>query len=142
MNATHHEIRQIHTDLHQQLVVLHRAFCERQRSTPEIVDELVRLRDHLEHHFTEEEQGGFFADLVQRAPHHAQQVECLRKEHVARLEELEEMTQYALNRTVSPAWWEGLERRFNEFSRLLMGHEVKENSLLQEIYGLDLGDYD
>ena len=142
MNATYEQIQQDHKELQQQLVVLHRALCERHQSREEIVDEFSRLRDHLADHFLDEEEGGFFTNLVQRMPHHAERIEALRMEHVARLHDLDGLIDDAANQPICPDWWEDLARRFHEVSRLLMAHELTENELLQEAYGLDLGAFD
>jgi iron-sulfur cluster repair protein YtfE (RIC family) len=133
------EIKQGHREITAHLGRMHRILTERHLSSPDIVADLLRLKDELEQHFHYEEEGGLFRDIVEKSPHANERVNSLRKEHRVAIAQLTALSESAMLATGTPAWWEGLEYQFHEFSSQLMNHEHKEKELLQETYGLDLG---
>ena len=105
----------------------------------EVVAQFQRLREELVEHFHYEEEGGFFKDVVERAPRYSEQIDELCQEHVQSLQDLDQMTHDAEVGEPTGEWWDDLSHRFHEFSNQLMNHEARENQLLQNAYGIDLG---
>jgi hemerythrin-like domain-containing protein len=67
VNREHEALRQLLRELHEML-------ADRRAPTAQVADEMGSLATHLKSHFEEEEAGGFFIDVVARAPRFAEQV--------------------------------------------------------------------
>ncbi len=136
------EIAREHKRLSSHLGTLLRILTERQRASVEIAVEFEKLKDELVHHFHEEDDGGFFEGIVDHAPRLSERIAALREEHVQLLEQLNELQAKADVPSASLEWWEDMEHSFHEFSCELMRHEHRENEILQEAYGVDIGAQD
>ena len=133
------QIRQEHEDLRQHLGALHHILAERQLPPGEVVASFRQLREELVEHFRDEEEGGFFHNVVDHAPRYSEQVDQLCKEHEQSLQDIDQMTHDAEVGEATAEWWAALSQRFHDFSCDLMNHESKENQLLQNTYGIDIG---
>jgi len=104
---------------------------------------LLRLRDfqnHLLKHFDLEEVGGFMEDIVKIAPHSANEVERLEREHEKFLSDLRQIlndVKRAAN-PESPSFVAAC-RHLEELFSLIDDHEARERELLQVSYLQDLG---
>ena len=82
-------------------------------------------------HFEREEEGGYFAEAVTRAPRlfgHAQEL-CLQRETLA--EQILSLNSLARSGVEAPAWWVQVEIDAKSFIALLGEHEAHENELQQ-----------
>ena len=131
-----------HELLRERIKVLHQTIDLRQASLEEVVRLLQDLRDVLDIHFSEEECGGFFDQIVARAPQLSRQAKHLTEEHVQLLQETDSLIRFAARGTGQPICWRTLALRFQDFSKLLMHHESDENGMLQRAYQEDLGTKD
>lgn len=136
------EIAREHKRLSNHLGNLLRVLAERQRTVVELAVEFEKLKDELVQHFHEEDEGGFFDGIVEHAPRLSERIEALRQEHDRLLEQLNELQTKVDVPAPSPEWWQELERSFHDFSCELMRHEHRENEILQEAYGVDIGAQD
>jgi iron-sulfur cluster repair protein YtfE (RIC family) len=128
-----------HGKLSNRLSALLRVLAERQRKSVEVALDLEHLKDELLQHFHDEEEGGFFEGIVERAPRFSERIALLREEHERLLEHLRQLQTKADITTATPDWWEDVARSFRDFSCDLMRHEHRENTILQEAYGVDIG---
>lgn len=104
---------------------------------------LLRLRDfqnHLLKHFDLEEEGGFMEDIVKIAPHSANEVERLEREHEKFLSDLRQILN-DVKRASNPesSSFVAARRHLEELFSLMDDHEARERELLQVSYLQDLG---
>lgn len=130
------EIRREHEHLRELLGGLHQTLSGRAEAAGTASEMMSSLQQHVQEHFNEEEEGGFFHEVVCQAPRLSDRTESLKSEHVALAATVAELVEAAENeRDLCTA----LERRFHDFSKSLMQHEGKENDLLLDAYELDIG---
>jgi hypothetical protein len=103
---------------------------------------MAELAAHLKSHFEVEEEGGFFTQVVARAPRLADQVGQLSDEHKSMTKTVESLCIEAANGDGSAAWWEKNDADFHRLSKELMQHENHENQILQDAYTEDIGSDD
>lgn len=119
---------------------LRQIFFAEHTTPPTIVVGLLRqLAENLRKHFLHEEQGGYFAEVVEQAPRMEAEVNRLLVQHEEFSRDLDAMCRIANSGDVSGAWWFDLATRFEEFVERFFDHEHSENGLLQEAYGRDIG---
>jgi iron-sulfur cluster repair protein YtfE (RIC family) len=94
------------------------------------------------HFSSEEDEEGFFAEVMKWAPRLSGQADQLYVEHRQLLHDAEELCRFASAGSPSMPWWRELQSRTHEFCRRLMKHEHDENKLLQEAHQRDIGTYD
>ena len=92
---------------------------------------LERLEHALRQHFALEEQGGYFAEELERAPQIAGTVTHLQNEHLELMTRLREIR----GQTGGAPTVESVEA----FARRLRDHETAENRLMQDTYLEDEG---
>ncbi len=135
----HDRIRQEHEELRELLGKVRRTLAQRLGSAASVAEMLQSLDGHLQEHFDEEEGlDGFFDEVCSQAPRLSERAEALKQEHAWLSNALRELVECA-DEPGCDDWWQELERKFHEFSRAVMQHESKENELLQETYGDDIG---
>jgi hypothetical protein len=96
---------------------------------------LIALRDELERHFAEEEQGGCIEEAVCRCPSLSPKALELRLQHPILLEQLQRIIRRSEVVESLPRGGEGVERGFADFAEKLRGHEDAENRILQQAFG-------
>jgi iron-sulfur cluster repair protein YtfE (RIC family) len=110
------------------------------------LEEIVKLLDGLRHffvcHFRNEEQGGLFETVVERAPHLSRLADKLTHEHGELLERLDGLLKFARRGTGQPLCWRMLGLRLRDLTEKLHQHESEENGMLQMAYADDLGTKD
>jgi iron-sulfur cluster repair protein YtfE (RIC family) len=113
---------------------------------PDKVESEKLLREFITalivHFSSEEEEEGFFAEIMKWAPRLSGQADQLCVEHRQLLHDAEELCRFANAGSPSMPWWRELQSRTHEFCRRLMKHEHDENKLLQEAHQTDIGAYD
>jgi hypothetical protein len=102
------------------------------RTVQEFVEQITK-------HFENEEQGGYFANAVRRAPHLADQAEELLQEHEELSEMIVSVNVLARSGVETNAWWEQMEADIARFRVRLLKHEAAETELLQSAYTDDIG---
>ena len=137
-----HRIRHEHEHLRDVLGVVNRILAAHRSSAEDVVDQLSALREELEMHFHTEEAEGFFEELTEMAPRLMRHTTKLCQDHVRMLNEMGELVFQASHGDGSADWWSLMEQTFRDFSKALMQHEHRENELLQEAFGDDLGSHD
>jgi hemerythrin len=111
-------------------------------TTDEIDTLLYEFSSALRVHFANEEDEGFFAEVISYAPQLARQADHLCTEHQELIRKVDELCQFAAAGSPSMVWWLELNARCHEVSRQLMLHEREENKLLQQAHQTDIGALD
>jgi iron-sulfur cluster repair protein YtfE (RIC family) len=138
----HEHVHQEHEELRERFASIHRALADPAASPVSVAETLQSLDRHLQEHFDDEEGTGSFFDAVcAQAPRLSQRAEALKQEHAWLGNALRELIE-CVDQPKSVQWREELEAKFHEFSKSVMQHESKENELLQEAYGDDIGSAD
>lgn len=138
-SKVYQHIRDEHEALRQLLGHLHQVLTGRTQMPDHVAEMIASLRKHLTTHFREEEEDGFFDEIVEQAPRLSGQAGQLCEEHISLREAVEELDRVAATKTGSASWWEEVTERFHRLSKKLMHHEHKENELLQDAYENDIG---
>ena len=136
------QVRQDHEVLRTWLGKLHHALTERSATAPDVAALFDGLIEHVDRHFEDEENGGFFDQVVAQAPRFADRTTALRDDHVELRKQVRGLAEVARSAEASDAWWKQLDEGFHEFSKSLMHHENLENELLQDTYDEDVGSKD
>jgi hypothetical protein len=100
---------------------------------------LSSLRDHLQEHFSLEEQGGFLEESVARMPRLGPAVAALVAQHPTLLAELDTIIASLSSSTLSAMAWQQAGQAFAGFAAHMTAHERNENAVVQEGYNEDLG---
>jgi hypothetical protein len=138
-NGVFENIQREHDLLREQLGHIHRLLSRHDTPGDQIAAQLQHFHGELIDHFWNEQNDGFFADVVTQAPNLTTQARKLCAEHRAILLKVSELARFAAAGYGSEAWWRELKSRFQVFSKLLMRHESDENSLLQQAHQHDIG---
>jgi hypothetical protein len=94
---------------------------------------LDRTRAHLAEHFRFEEENGYLAGVLERAPHLERAIHHLREEHGELLRSLD-----ALGAEARGAAARDVRAGVLEWIRQARKHERSENVLVQDAYNIDL----
>jgi len=111
---------------------------DRDTSSEEVAAVLRRLREELAHHFTEEEEGGCLDEAVSRCPRLSPDVRRIETEHVDLLAKVDRMIVQAASCEASLPGRIELEREFDDFCRQIHAHEVAENDVLRQGFGVNV----
>ncbi len=136
------EIRQEHDELRQLLGTISHALGDRLETVARVAEMLTSLQGHVEKHFDEEEEIGFFEQVAEKAPRLADKAQQLRDEHAQLRDTLKTLIEHAADHDDTDEWWSKTESLFRDFCRDLMHHESAENSILMDAYQQDIGDKD
>lgn len=98
------------------------------KTSSDFVERLRNLRERLERHFQEEEQGGCIEEAVARCPGLSRSAFDLEHEHVDLRSELDGLIEEAERGQPLHV----LESRYEAFAKRLRSHEAQENVILQE----------
>lgn len=131
-----------HEALEKKLAYLNLQLERREVSLEEVVKLLERLRSFFIRHFQNEEDGGLFETVVERAPHLTRLADKLTHEHIELLARLDGLLKFARRGTGQPLCWRMLSLRLADFTKVLHRHESEENGMLQMAYTDDLGTKD
>jgi hypothetical protein len=102
-----------------------------------LIERLTDLRQQLDRHFEQEEQGGCIEEAVTYRPALAPLAKSLEAEHAALLDDLDQLIR-CLGRHVSGQDWVELVRRFDQFAETVRAHEAAESDILQRGFNLNL----
>ena len=95
---------------------------------------LKRLREHLEHHFAQEEAGGYLEEALVHAPRYSSHASRLLAQHPVMLGRLFEVLTLADTGVELPTVWPMLQQRVSDLLKELMAHEAGENQLVQRAF--------
>jgi hemerythrin-like domain-containing protein len=136
---TFEKMHQEHDALREKLGRIHDVFTGVDPSPSEIIALLQEFAEALAVHFSNEEVGGYFAEVISRSPELAGQIGRLAIEHQQLRHTAAELCRFATSGSPSMSWWRELASGCHAFSRQLMHHESEENQLLQQAYRRDVG---
>ncbi|MFM8733890.1 MAG: hemerythrin domain-containing protein [Pirellulales bacterium] len=130
-----------HRELHAQVLALRAAFAARPDASrlDAVRRMLLALRDHLQGHFEQEEQGGFMEESIARMPRLSSAVRDVMADHPRLLAELDALLERLPVGDVSRVAWDEASRDFDSFAEHLLLHERNEHAVVQEGYNEDLG---
>ena len=135
------EHRELHAAVQHIEETLHQ--CEPCEATAERLAEakqlIVTLRDHLAHHFAQEEQGGYLEEAIIRVPQMSHQADMLQRQHAEFLRLANNMLADAQAGVPQPTAWRNLKADYLQFAKRLKAHEAAENALLQRAFNEDNG---
>lgn len=104
------------------------------------LDAVERFHDVLVRHLrSEEEEGGWFAEIVYKAPHVAARIDVLRLEHEPFASRMGEIAEDARWAGVSNEAWRRVADALNELARELRRHERAEEKLAADAMLIDEG---
>ena len=107
-----------------------------------LIDSLEQLRDQLALHFALEEAYGYFDDPAYVAPRLCEQALELRAEHrvlYGLVTDVADLAQHVDRHGPLASFQTRIATSFRHFEDRLQRHESRENDLIQEEYGDDIG---
>jgi hypothetical protein len=104
-----------------------------------VLCEIRCLRDKLDQHFAQEEEGGYLEEAVGRLPQVAPQADTLQRQHGALLKLANLMLADAEAGGDVAHVWRKLRTGYDAFAKRLHAHEAAENVLLQRAFNEDPG---
>ncbi|MCE9552901.1 MAG: hemerythrin domain-containing protein [Planctomycetes bacterium] len=139
--GTDHEIADEHDELRRLLQQFQRLLAARNADRHELTIRMTGLANLIESHFGhEEEEGGYFSEVLAEAPRLQQKIDILRQQHAEFRTTLDQFRALSRVHRGSPRCWQALEQLFYYFLGEFLEHERMENGLVQEAYERDLGD--
>jgi hypothetical protein len=136
LQAEHRRVRQMLRQAH--AAIVWSGGPDRDVSPDDVVKALRRVRDDLEHHFAQEEAGGCMDEAVSRCPRLSAEVKRIEAEHPELLRELDRLIAQAMDGNSSVENRLAIERGFDDLCRQLHAHEVAENAVLREGFGVNI----
>ncbi|MFV1965918.1 MAG: hemerythrin domain-containing protein [Pirellulaceae bacterium] len=139
------EIKEVHDELWQLLERLHNLVSEpmtERKQRQRLIDHLEQLRDQLALRFALEEAYGYFDDPAYVAPQLCEQASELRAEHrdlYSSACEVADLAQHIHRHGPLSTFQVRIAASFARFEGRLQRHEAKENELIQQEYGDDIG---
>lgn len=127
--AAHARLWELFDEVQQELIT---------RRATRLGDMLRELGRHLLLHFDHEEEGGYFTEAIERAPHLRERAEGLLKEHADLEAQLAALQKSVAEASDDGQGWAGLTDEFSAFLQRFRSHETAENTLLQQAYNLDV----
>ena len=133
------ELAEEHARVRDMLQHIHSTLALRQSRPQNVAGLLDELKEHVQGHFSHEEEGGYFADVVARAPRYTANVDALLQQHALFLRILDRLRQNSRNSRNSTEWWTDMTDQFDDFVCQFLEHERGEIRLVQEAYCRDIG---
>ena len=131
------EHRRLHSLLrHLRLEMTHSLGPDEQPSFAGVQRVLTRLRQELQHHFSQEDDEGCLGEAVSRCPRLAGEAKRIEAEHPQILAELDRLI--SRSQTLPPTYPNhvALQREFDRLCEQLRKHELAENTLLAQAFGV------
>lgn len=128
-----------HRELAEALQVFERLLDGQNRARGVVERQLQKLADLVESHFAHEEEGGYMADAVTRAPRLSTTAEKLVGEHTELLDDVKKLHLLARSGVETEAWWRQIDKDFTRLKARLLAHEHAENNLMHEAFNRDIG---
>lgn len=133
------EIDVEHRELEEKYEVIHAAIAAGPSALTSVCNRLTDLAVELERHFENEEEAGYFTEIIDLAPHLSHRAERLEAEHEQLLRQLRQLQCHV-------AATQDADQRYELICRILPGfiaacrkHEHCETELVQEAWLTDIG---
>jgi hypothetical protein len=134
-----HDLVEEHSNLRHIFEEIRLSLAERHVGQSTVAAFFTDLKEHLQLHFVHEETGGYFAEALAEAPRLRCRADALLQQHPQFLEMLDHLHRFAEAGIPGESWWTQLQDAFDEFRLRFQQHEHRENELLQEAFGRDIG---
>ncbi|NLY02510.1 MAG: hemerythrin domain-containing protein [Rhodopirellula sp.] len=131
-----------HRALKDLLAKIDRALAEKTASIDAVSDLIAGLGDRLVRHFSMEEDGGYFAEALTRAPRLVSLANELMAQHPKMCTRARDLVLDVGQMKPKQDWWDATRERFDAFRDELLKHEQQEDVLIQEAYNRDIGETD
>jgi hypothetical protein len=92
------------------------------------------LRDYLQHHFAEEEEGGVLEEAMCRLPRLCPRAAALERQHGNLREQMARIIEQAERCGCSAERRQAVARDFSRFAYALRAHEAAENGIAEEAF--------
>jgi hypothetical protein len=100
----------------------------------ELTERLKSLRDYLEHHFAEEEEGGVLEEAMCRLPRLCPRAAALERQHGELRKQMARIVEQAERCGCSAERRQAVARDFSRFAYALRAHEAAENCIAEEAF--------
>jgi hypothetical protein len=131
------EHRRLHSLLrHLRLEMVQSVGLDEQPSFAGVQRVLTQLRQELQHHFAQEDAGGCLDEAVSRCPRLAGEAKRIEAEHPQILAELDRLIVQSQTLPPTNPNHVALQREFDRLCELLRKHELAENTLLAQAFGV------
>lgn len=134
-----HDIDDEHKQMRVLLGDVHSILKSRTESVEHVKRAFKGVATYLQQHFDNEDEGGFFAEIVQQAPRLSEPAKQVSQEHARLLADFSELTERAGQGDGTAEWWDKMGTQFHDVSKQLMEHEHREQELLQRAFTEDVG---
>jgi hypothetical protein len=133
------EHRRLHSLLRMASSAINQSGAPDNDATPVDVATILRhAREELQHHFAEEEGGGCLEEAVARCPSLSAEAKRIEAEHPDLLCEIDRLIAQAEGEKQTVESHVELRHRFDDLRRQLQAHEVAENALLRQAFGVNV----
>jgi hemerythrin len=137
--AEHHELQRL---VHALGEAVREKVSWNREAAIEVTDLLAELRCHLEHHFAQEEAGGYLEEALTLAPRFSAEAAELLRQHPQMLDKTVSVCKAADRAVNEPAVWAPLKRELTELIKALVAHESAENQIVQRAFNTGRDDLD
>lgn len=131
---------------HHELEALYERICntlaDRSECLETVRDLFQEMAQRVRRHFENEEQGGYFREIVELAPRCADKADQLEREHAELMEVAEQLARDIRHARETQVWRLAIRLDFENFIRRCEEHEAAETELVQEAYLQDIGAQD
>ncbi|MFO0915652.1 MAG: hemerythrin domain-containing protein [Pirellulales bacterium] len=131
-----------HGELNSAIEALQEALVKRSAAPGQLLATFQELARCVRRHFEHEEEGGYFANVLETAPWLRDRVGELLRDHPEMTRQLDVLLEYTGRGTPNGRWWDSLDEMFTRFRETFGAHETAENNLLQESICRDVGTKD
>jgi hemerythrin len=128
-----------HDRLRHVVEAVQEVLATRKASSDVVAAMLRELTANVLDHFNFEEEGGYFADAIERAPRLSEHAEHLLSQHAVMTAQLVALEEHAARQESDEQWWTKLNAMFANFLEAFLAHETEENVLLQTAFNEDIG---
>ncbi len=133
------QVRHEHEQLRRAMDCIHGLLADPSADGGELRNGLAELDRHLAAHFVHEEEGGYFAEVLQIAPRYKSEVDGLLSQHPLLREMLSSLLSKVDDAPLTMSRWQDIANGFERFVEHFIEHETDENDLLQKSYCQDIG---
>jgi uncharacterized membrane protein YccC len=109
-------------------------FYESADAVARLRERIARLADQIARRFAAEEQSGRYDEALCHAPWLTSRAQELQQQHVQLLEALHGIRRLCDSSDGPVAWWQQVQREFEDFTELLHEHEAAEANLLDDMH--------
>lgn len=137
VRSEHRELQGLVHQVRRALAVAARAGWRDLTVSP-LVETLKQLQGYMEHHFAQEEAGGYLDEALIQAPRFSHEAERLMRQHPQLLQQVRELLVEIPGCQQRPALWCGFEAHAHAALQQVLAHEAAENQILERAYNTTL----